>query len=129
MSVNPIAGETPVDVESISAVTLATSDMARAVRFYQALGFSLKKGGADEAFTTFALGNVSLNLIVETHDPIHWWGRVIFHVSDVDGMYGKVLDAGLRPLFAPRDAPWGERYFHLLDPDGHELSFARPIGA
>jgi uncharacterized glyoxalase superfamily protein PhnB len=27
----------------------------------------------------------------------------------------------------PRDAEWGERYFHLTDPDGHELSFARPI--
>ena len=26
---------------------------------------------------------------------------------------------------APADAPWGERYFHVLDPDGHELSFAR----
>ncbi len=129
MSVKPSAGEASVDVESLSAVTLATSDMAQAVRFYQALGFSLKKGGADEAFTTFALGSVSLNLIVEKHDPVRWWGRVIFHVSDVDGMYRKVLDAGLRPLFAPRDAPWDERYFHLLDPDGHELSFARPIGA
>ena len=27
----------------------------------------------------------------------------------------------------PRDASWGERYFHMSDPDGHELSFARPI--
>ena len=27
----------------------------------------------------------------------------------------------------PRDAAWGERYFHLHDPDGHELSFAQPI--
>ena len=27
----------------------------------------------------------------------------------------------------PRDAEWGERYFHLTDPDGHELSFARPL--
>jgi uncharacterized glyoxalase superfamily protein PhnB len=23
---------------------------------------------------------------------------------------------------APRDAEWGERFFHLTDPDGHELS-------
>ena len=29
--------------------------------------------------------------------------------------------------FAPRDATWGERYFHIVDPDGHELSFAQPI--
>ena len=25
------------------------------------------------------------------------------------------------------DAEWGERNFHLLDPDGHELSFATPL--
>ena len=31
------------------------------------------------------------------------------------------------PAFAPQDAPWGERYFHLIDPDGHELSFAKPL--
>ena len=22
------------------------------------------------------------------------------------------------------DAPWGERFLHISDPDGHELSFA-----
>jgi hypothetical protein len=27
----------------------------------------------------------------------------------------------------PRDATWNERYFHFLDPDGHELSFATPL--
>ena len=35
--------------------------------------------------------------------------------------------AGLAPMTEPADAPWGERYFHVRDPDGHELSFARPL--
>ncbi|RJG04428.1 VOC family protein [Noviherbaspirillum sedimenti] len=126
---NPAAGKTPPVLESLSAITLATRDMARAVHFYQALGFALTAGGADAAFTTFSVGPSCLNLIAETHGPIHWWGRVIIHVSDVDDMYHKALEAGLRPLFAPRDAPWGERYFHLQDPDGHELSFARYLSA
>ena len=30
----------------INAITLATHDMARAVRFYQALGFTMRYGGA-----------------------------------------------------------------------------------
>jgi catechol 2,3-dioxygenase-like lactoylglutathione lyase family enzyme len=34
-------------IESISALTLATHDMPRAVRFYAALGFDLIHGGAD----------------------------------------------------------------------------------
>ncbi|MDB5634956.1 MAG: Glyoxalase [Tardiphaga sp.] len=29
-------------------------------------------------------------------------------------------------LLLARDAERGERFFHLIDPDGHELSFARP---
>jgi len=28
---------------------------------------------------------------------------------------------------SPRDAAWGERFFHVTDPDGHELSFAEPL--
>ena len=42
-------------------------------------------------------------------------------------MYERALRAGLEPSPLPRDAEWGERYFHLTDPDGHELSFARPL--
>ena len=57
-----------------------------------------------------------------------WWGRVIFHVTDVDALYQRALAHGLQPESAPCDAPWGERFFHLSAPDGHELSFARPLG-
>jgi catechol-2,3-dioxygenase len=42
--------------ETISALTLATHDMARAVTFYQALGFALKFGGPEAAFTSFHVG-------------------------------------------------------------------------
>jgi uncharacterized glyoxalase superfamily protein PhnB len=52
---------------------------------------------------------------------------VIVHVDDVDGLHARALAAGFHPEAPPRDAEWGERYFHLTDPDGHELSFARPL--
>ena len=54
-------------------------------------------------------------------------GRVIFYVDDVDHLYQQLVDAGVNPSTAPQDAPWRERYFHVNDPDGHELSFAKPI--
>ena len=38
-----------------------------------------------------------------------------------------MIAAGYRPDTAPRDAEWGERFFHVTDPDGHELSFAKPL--
>jgi len=45
-------------------------------------------------------------------------------VDDVDAQHARAVAAGLTPDFAPRDASWGERYFHITDPDGHEISFA-----
>jgi catechol 2,3-dioxygenase-like lactoylglutathione lyase family enzyme len=116
-------------IKAISAITLATHDMARAVRFYRALGFEIAHGGEAAAFTSLHAGTGFLNLIAETEArQWSWWGRVIFHHSDVDGLYALALAAGLRPHAPPRDAEWGERFFHLTDPDGHELSFAWPLG-
>ncbi|CAD6528256.1 VOC family protein [Paraburkholderia metrosideri] len=118
--------QTP-QIQSLSAITLATRDMSRAVQFYEALGFPIKFGGPQEAFTSFEFGGSYLNLIVDLRAPVNWWGRVIIYVADVDALYRKVLSAGLTPSLEPSDAPWGERYFHITDPDGHELSFARPL--
>lgn len=113
-------------LESIDAVTLATHDMAAAVEFYQSLGFEIRYGGPGSSFTSFPIGPGYLNLIAQPGDvEWTWWGRLIFHVSDVDAVYQRALDLGLEPPAPPRDAEWGERYFHLTDPDGHELSFAR----
>jgi catechol 2,3-dioxygenase-like lactoylglutathione lyase family enzyme len=118
----------PPTVEGIGAVSLATRDMARAVRFYLALGFTVRHGGERSSFTSLHAGPGYLNLIARPADrPRSWWGRVIFHVSDVDAFYARAIAAGLKPDTAPADAPWAERFFHLTDPDGHELSFARPL--
>jgi catechol 2,3-dioxygenase-like lactoylglutathione lyase family enzyme len=117
-------------IESISAVTLATHDMQRAVRFYVSLGFEMLHGGERSSFTSFRAGPGYLNLIAQGDDKQWtWWGRTIFYVSDVDGLYQRALAAGHKPSTVPRDAEWGERYFHLTDPDGHELSFARLLRA
>lgn len=112
----------------ISAVTLAVSDMARAVAFYTDLGFEVRSGGPEAGFTTLEVGDDALNLTTgEGAPPPAWWGRVIFHVSDVDAWHARAVERGLVPRGAPRDAPWGERYFHIVDADGHELSFAAPL--
>ena len=89
-------------------------------------------GGVGETFTSLQLGANFINLF--THDqPVAFWGRVIIHVSDPDSVHTDITAAvaagrlapGCQPHALPADAPWGERYFHVNDPDGHELSFAR----
>ncbi len=115
-------------ITGISAVTLATHDMRRAVGFYRLLGFALLYGGEAAGFTSFKAGDGFLNLIAQPAGRHwSWWGRVIFYDSDVDALHARLVAAGFRPDTAPRDAEWGERFFHVTDPDGHELSFAWPL--
>ena len=118
-------------VERISAVTLLTVNMVEAVAFYQALGFLLLYGGPEAPFTSFRVGAGYLNLQLDTVGSPRRavWGRVVFWVDDVDAMYRLALAAGFDPETSPADAAWGERYFHIHDRDGHELSFARPLTA
>lgn len=116
-------------IDAINAVTLATRDMPGSVRFYAALGFRIRHGGESALFTSFDAGISHLNLVAdEAGGTVRGWGRVIFYVGDVDLFYRQAVGRGLQPDFAPRDAGWGERYFHITDPDGHELSFAKPLG-
>ncbi|MCI0430455.1 MAG: VOC family protein [Rhodospirillales bacterium] len=115
-----------MSIECVSAITLATHDTSRAVRFYQTLGFPLMHGGADAPFTSLRAGTGYLNLITQPASrQWSWWGRVIFYVSDVDALYEHAVACGLQPDTPPRDGAWGERYFHMTDPDGHEISFAK----
>jgi len=111
-------------VQDISAVTLAVRDMARSVEFYEKLGFELFYGGPRSGFSSFKSREAVLNLAAQDGRSPQWWGRIIFRVADADACYESLKSAGLSPEAPPRDAPWGERFFHLRDPDGHELSFA-----
>ncbi len=116
-------------VRSLSAITLAVRDMTRSVVFYRdQVGLTRLYGGEDADFTSFRVGPGYVNLTRQPQE-LAWWGRAIFYVDDVDALYHKLVGLGLRIDTAPADAPWGERYFHIKDPDGHELSFACPLQA
>ena len=115
----------------INAITLHCSDMTRSFGFYRKLGFDVAYGGADSPFTSLRLGANFVNLQLNDASPPDggWggWGRVVFHVERPDETYQRCLDNEIVPVMEPSNAPWGERYFHVRDPDGHELSFARPL--
>lgn len=110
-------------IEHISAVTLAVRDMARSVEFYEKFGLGLSYGGKEATFSTFRVGTGFINLILEPSQEVAWWGRAILRVNGVDSLYRDMKNKGLDPDEL-KYGPWGERYFHIRDPDGHELSFA-----
>ncbi|MFW2381158.1 MAG: methylmalonyl Co-A mutase-associated GTPase MeaB [Acidimicrobiales bacterium] len=112
----------------VNAVTLFIADMGRSINFYRTLGLELTYGGAAEAFSTLRIGANFVNLELKPSAmPVKHWGRTILFVPDPDAVHTIATDAGFQPHGEPADAPWGERFFHISDPDGHELSFARPI--
>ena len=115
-------------MERVSAVTLRVSDMKASVRFYRgALGLELLYGGEGADFSSLrAQDGDSAILNLEQGESVPRWGRLIFRIADVDAVWKHLTELGFKPE-QPRNASWGERYFHMADPDGHELSFARPI--
>jgi len=120
-------------VSKISAVTLLVSDMKRSVDFYSKIpNFKIVYGGPDTQFTSFLIDDTVksyLNLkLNETHSTD--FGRIIFYTDDVDELFAYMndfTDTYISIESKPQDATWGERFFHMLDPDGYKLSFATPI--
>jgi len=106
----------------ISAVTFAVRDMPRSVAFYRKLGFEPVYGGERATFSSLKAGGAFVNLAASPGYEHRWWGRAIFRVDDVDAHHRMLQMQGLT-TDPPQDAPWGERFFHVIDPDGHELSF------
>ena len=123
-------------MSKISAVTLLVSDMKRSVEFYSKIpNFKVVYGGSDNQFTSFLIDDVAksyLNLkLNETRLPN--FGRIIFYVDDVDELFAYMENDEIISVLGkleskPQDATWGERFFHMLDPDGYKMSFATPIG-
>ena len=118
--------------------------MKRSCDFYSNIpGFRLAYGGSsNDSFTTFEIGGDMpkkyLNLELATkrnseHDiSLRHFGRVIFHTDNVDKLYSYFKgNEGISKIILfenePTNAPWGERYFHILEPDGYQLSFAQPL--
>ena len=131
-------------VYRISAVTLKIRDMVKSCNFYSRIrGFKLVQGGATDPFTTFEVGSSKMYLNLELVNDITSndsemhvkqgdFGRIIFHTEDVDGLYrhmknDRAICEAVTFETEPADAPWGERFFHVREPDGYQLSFARPL--
>jgi len=122
--------------------------MEKSCKFYSIIpGFKVAYGGSSsDSFTTFEIGEGStykmyLNLEVKRNidstirhnsDKMDF-GRIIFYSVDVDELYSRLTnDASISELVSfenePMNASWGERFFHMRDPDGYQLSFAMRIG-
>ena len=131
-----------MNVHEISAITLLVKDMNKSCKFYSKIpGFKLTYGGSpSDLFTSYEIGKsthyLNLELSKTRHNnkdrDIRTVGKIILHTEDVDELYhyfknDKTISQLILFENEPSNASWGERYFHIRDPDGYLLSFAKTI--
>ena len=127
-------------IQKIAAVALKVRNMERACLFYSRIpGLRLSYGGSpDSIFTSFEMTDIGsgsrshINLEFCCEFESNNFGRIIIYSEDVDKLYDlfkndSIISKIIEFVDEPKDSNWGERYFHIIDPDGHELSFAEPI--
>jgi catechol 2,3-dioxygenase-like lactoylglutathione lyase family enzyme len=141
-------------VYRISAVTLKVNDTEKSCSLYSRIpGFRLTYGGGpSDSFTTFEIGEGSkttcLNLerIEDDESSSDFskkpnlgettgsgdFGRLIFHTENVDKLYSymkhdEYISKSIVFENEPTNAPWRERFFHIRESNGYQLSFAQPL--
>src|SRR5215216_4863347 len=98
---------------------LFIDDLDRSIDFYRrVLGFHLVR--QDPSYASLCNGAVVLGLGLATDLPARRGVgvEVVLEVDDLEAAYALVRRAGVRPVEAPRERPWGLRDFRILDPDG-----------
>ena len=76
--------------------------------------------------------NLELEKLAGSRTAKKDFGRIVFHTEDVDGLFHSMkndndISSAVTFETEPADASWGERFFHIREPDGYQLSFAQPL--
>jgi predicted enzyme related to lactoylglutathione lyase len=121
----------------IAAVGVTARDLARAVAFHELLGFRFPPIEADtqhleaEAGIRLMIDSAGLmeQLLGEPPRPGNTAGFAVLCGSpaEVDEVAGRVSGAGHTVVTPPFDAPWGQRYATVADPDGYRVDLFCPL--
>lgn len=129
----------PLQVTS-TTVEIFARDVPRSVDFYRLLGLAVPDPGEPDPHVEVELpgGNRLAFDAEQTITGMHpdWSppdsaGRVaiafgLASPADVDAMFERLTKAGHPGSLRPFDAPWGQRYATVLDPDGNLVDLFAP---
>jgi len=123
----------------LNAIGIATSDMARSIRFYRLLGLDVPETPDEGHVDTFLPNGVRLMLdseeVIRSFMP-DWTRESGNQVSlalecaspaEVDEIYARVVEGGFQGEKEPWDAFWGQRYALLMDPDATRINLYAPL--
>jgi uncharacterized glyoxalase superfamily protein PhnB len=113
----------------IAAVAVSATELSRSMAFYGLLGFRFPALEPDTKHIE-ADGDVRLMIddaafLTDLHGEAPRPGNtagfaVLFDApDDVDAAASRVAGAGHTVVTSPYDAPWGQRYATVADPDGY----------
>ncbi|MCI3933752.1 VOC family protein [Streptomyces sp. AN091965] len=132
---NSDSSSTPRVTPRLDLIGVVTSDMAASLAFYRRLGLVFAPGSEEAPHVETTLPG-GLRVAFDTEATIRSFhpgrrppagaGRLglAFHCGTsggVDAVYEELVAAGYRSELKPFDAPWGQRYAVVLDPDGNEV--------
>lgn len=113
---------------------IVVKDMARALAFYRLLGLSIPADADGEGQVAVEDGpGMALGFLTEAAmagSRLGWvepvGGRISLafkcgSAAEVDAVFARVVAAGHAGAGAPWDAPWGQRYASVRDPDGNRV--------
>jgi uncharacterized glyoxalase superfamily protein PhnB len=134
----PYRGLMDIRVTS-TVVEIATENLAKALDFYRLLGLDIPEAEGPHVEVELPGGNRLAfddeKIIAGMHPgwtPPTQQGRValVFRVAEpsgVDGLFERITAAGHDGPLKPFDAPWGQRYATVTDPDGTSVDIFCPL--
>ncbi|MDF1595270.1 MAG: VOC family protein [Acidimicrobiia bacterium] len=124
------------------AMGIIVEDMEKSLAFYALLGLEIPPGTHSEGHVELNLAR-GLRLMLDTVDIVRSFSRwepptgghrialafLCGSPEEVDDRHRLIVAAGNRSHVAPFDAPWGQRYATVLDPDGNPVDLFAPLPA
>jgi catechol 2,3-dioxygenase-like lactoylglutathione lyase family enzyme len=124
-------------------IGLVVSDMAASLAFYRRLGLVFPEGAEEQPHVEAQLPG-GLRFALDTEENVRSFvpefqppsgdGRVGLAFlcdspADVDATYDDLVAAGHHGELKPWDAPWGQRYASVKDPDGNGADLFAPLAS
>ncbi|TYP86771.1 VOC family protein [Blastococcus xanthinilyticus] len=123
----------------IYAVAVSATDLPRARSFYELLGFRFPATAPDDPHLE-AADDSGVRLMIDAAETITelygepprpgttaGFAMVVASPGAVDETVGRVRAAGHAVVKEPYDAPWGQRYATVADPDGYRVDVFCPL--
>lgn len=137
------AGGMPASITATcDALGMVVTDLARTLTFYRALGLDVPEGAEQEPHVE-AMAAGGFRLMFDPVTTVHGFDpdwrpatggpntSLAFRFgtpAEVDEAYATVTGLGFDGHREPFDAPWGQRYASLRDPDGNGVDLYAPMG-